>query len=61
MRIAVALARPAHGPQTSDDGMLEPDQPPPLLVGLVLIADTAKLHGLNDGVEGRLGDRDADH
>jgi hypothetical protein len=24
--VAVPLPRPAHGPQTSDDGMVEPDQ-----------------------------------
>jgi hypothetical protein len=40
--IAVALAGAAHRSQTSDDGMVEPDQPFAALVGFVLEADAAE-------------------
>jgi hypothetical protein len=40
--VAVAFARPAHRPQTGDDGMVEPDQAFAALVGCVLVADAAE-------------------
>jgi hypothetical protein len=59
--IAVALAGAAHGPETSDDGVDQPDEAFAVSVDPRLGVDPAKGHGSGDGVEGGLGNGDADH
>ena len=60
--VAVAFARPAHGPQTGDDGdMVQPDQALAALVDLVLITHAAERERGGNRLEGGLGDGDADH
>jgi Hint domain len=59
--IAVALARTSHCAQPVHHRPVEPDQPPTMLVGLVLEADVAERESPDDGLEGLLRYRDADH
>jgi len=40
--VAVALARPAHSPETADHGVVEPDQAFAALVDLILVTHAAE-------------------
>jgi hypothetical protein len=58
--IAVALARSTHGPETGDDGVVEPNQSAALIVCLVLEADIAERERCGYRVERGFADGDAD-
>jgi hypothetical protein len=61
MTSPVALTRPAYGPETGDDGVVQPDQPFTTFVDLVLITRAAERERSGYSLEAGLADRNADH